>query len=116
MSKNGILKRGKSYSLRITVKDQNGAVASWDDVTNFKLVIYSENTSSVLKSFEKVDLTIDDPATGIGIADISGSETEIAKLELYIIEYKYKIGEEEIPEKGYWGRFIPMFTEKTHFV
>jgi hypothetical protein len=114
MAKNSILYRGNSYKFKITATDVNGDPLDWDDVTNFMLSVYSAKTNKALKTYEKDDLTIDDPSTGIAYFDLTGEDTEAAEEELYIVEYKYKTDEEK-GKKGYLGRFVRMKLEKEHF-
>jgi hypothetical protein len=115
MSKSGILYKGCSYNLNITVTDQNGDPVNLDTITDLAIIAYSEKSLKKLKSFTKDDLTIDDPATGVAVAEFTGEETEIAELDMYILEYKYKTETEERGEKGYWGRFVNMKMQNNHF-
>lgn len=116
MSKIGILQPGNSFTFQITAKNLSGDIVDWDDVTDFEFKIYSKNYK-ILKTFDKSDLVIDDPSTGIAIAEITGEYTESPELDqLYIAEYKYKVDSKEISAKSEWGTFKRNATAKQHFV
>lgn len=115
MSELGILVRGCSYNLEVKLKDKQGVAVNWDTVTDFNIVVYSKTKEIKLKSFLKQDLIIDDASSGLAIAFIPGDITETALLDMYIFHYKYKVGNIEVDEKGYWGTFIKSVLEKQHF-
>jgi len=115
MAKNSILYRGTSYTIGVFAVDKSQQPVNWDDIDNFKLVIYSNKSKKSLVTFSKSDLLIDDPSTGKAYANITPVMSEAADLDLYIIEYKYKTGDNEYAGKGYWGLFVNMKLEKEHF-
>lgn len=109
MGKNQPLFRGDSQTLRLSIQ------GNWDDVQNFALSIYAEKSNKRLKVFQKSDLIITDPSSGIALATLTGAETEKADVDNYIVECKYKIADQEKTKRGYWGRFTSTNLEKEHF-
>ncbi len=109
MAKNQTLYRGDSQTLKITIQ------GNWNNVSDFAVAVYAEKSNKRLKVFQKSDLTITDPASGIAYATLTGTETEKAEIDNYIVECKYSVSGQEKTKRGFWGRFTATNLEKEHF-
>ena len=109
MSKNGVNYKGVPKPLIFRLKFQ-GAVVDWNTVDSFELAAYTENSKKLLASFEKSNLIIDDPTSGVAVALFTAAHTgKAVENELYIVEWKVKIGAKYGTNKGYWCRFAFMY-------
>lgn len=121
MARNTPLYRGSTKTFKIIAKRFDEGTntfieCAWNEVENFYIEVYSENSKKILKKADKAGLTIPDPAASLAYLTITAQETAKAELNVHLVEYKYGNSTFEDPHRAVWGYFIPLKSENVHFV